>query len=901
MQERVSSGFGRVIPSRKVSLLAAMVAAGALFYSALAPALGLGEISLHSSLNQPLNADIELVDAEGLDRNDLAVGLASADEYSRAGIDRVFFLNDLRFTPVFQGNRKFIHVSSVRPVVEPYLSFLVQVSRPGGQLLRDYTVLLDPAGTVSLPPASIPTGTAASADQGSDYTRAAASSSTPPPAPAPAKAAAKPAAIPPPTSDNKHYTVVAGDTLWTVGKKLTAAGTPTPPNQLVRELRELNPARGPLKVGQSLRVPDTAVLPGAAADQVMPVSDTDGAPTPANPGSPSPTPAVTGQTPEQLTATVLQNQQLQQSLDDANARLQAIQQQEALKDKQLADLQARIAGTPAAVAPAGGQAQPTNSPALPAMPPAPNAALPAATGTAPAAGTVAVGAPPTAAAPGAQPAPASNQTAPRAPVATPAPAAPVAPASGDDDSWLLIAGALAAVLLLLAALLLARRRRQQQAVPLAPGLTPSAVNDDVLARPARTPVMALTETPLNDTPRYGGDRATKTEPTPAPPVPTPAVQAPARRESGPATDALDGASIYIAYGRFNEALGILREGLSNEPNRTDLRVRMLEVLGQQGDAQGYAEQEAALLAGGYSAVTLEQTRARYPKLAPAPVVHAQIAPAAGEAPHAPATAALAAGVIAAGVAAAQALDREPTLPVEAQEQAGIDPTVDAADPLPSAATAAESDPTSLDLQVDDFPDLGDFDEIPELAPVAEPLPESFDEFQLNLDDLSMDADWGMVSPFDTPGRPKPNAPEAPAAPPEVDHEFASNLKELPEVFEMPDEQFLSDFADPQLPVDLEAGIELDEQPDTHALDQEALDNAFLDSFISDADLPELDALTVDFDDLERQQASAEKLEQAQGFIDQGDFTQASDLLLELLRGGDDSCKHAARQLLSSIN
>jgi FimV-like protein len=265
---------------------------------------------------------------------------------------------------------------------------------------------------------------------------------------------------------------------------------------------------------------------------------------------------------------------------------------------------------------------------------------------------------------------------------------------------------------------------------------------------------------------------------------------------------------------------------------------------------------------------------------------------------------LAAGVIAAGVAAAQALDREPAPPAEAQEQAGISPVADAPDPVPSAETAAEPDLStahSFDALADDFPDLGDFDEIPELEPAADPVPESFDEFQLNLDDLSLDADWGMVSPFDTPGRPKASAPEAPAAPAEVDHDFASNLKELPEVFEMPDEQFLSDFADPQLPVDLEAGIELDEQPDTHQIDQDALDNAFLDSFITDADLPELDALTVDFDDLERQQASAEKLEQAQGLIEQGDFSQASDLLLELLREGDDSCKHAARQLLSSIS
>jgi FimV-like protein len=883
MQERVSSGFGRVIPSRKVSLLAAMVAAGALFYSALAPALGLGSIDLHSSLNQPLNADIELVDAEGLDRNDLAVGLASADEYARAGIDRVFFLNDLRFAPVFQGGRKFIHVSSVRPVVEPYLSFLVQVSRPGGQLLRDYTVLLDPAGTVPLTPASIRTGSNASGDQGTDYTRAAASSSAPPPAPP--KAAAKPAAQLPAASQNKHYSVVAGDTLWTVGKKLNAAGTPTPPNQLARELRELNPARGPLQVGQNLLVPDSAVLPGAAAGEVAPVSDAESPRGDAG----APAPAANAQTPEQLTATVLQNQRLQQSLDEANARLQAIEQQEALKDKQLADLQARVAGTPAAAPAVGGQAQPGNMSATAAVaPPAAGAAI-------------ASGAAPTA--PTAQPAAGGNQVAPQPAAPTPvhAPAAPRVDDS-DDDYWLLIAGALAVVLLLLAALLLARRRRQQQSTTVEPLLANPGVSDDVVVRPARTPVMALTETQLNDNSRYGGERAVKTEPSLA--TPAPAVQVSPRRESGPATDALDGASIYIAYGRFNEALGILREGLSNEPNRTDLRVRMLEVLGQQGDEKGYAEQEAALLAGGYSAVTLEQTRARYPKLAPAaaPVAPAQAAPISSPAPAV--MAAAAAGVIAAGAAAAQALEREPTLPAEAQEQAGIAPVAETFDSAASPDTSADPQPLAADraeLQVDDFPDLGDFDEIPELEPVADPVPESFDEFQLNLDDLSLDADWGMVSPFDTPGRPKASPAPAPAALPEVDHEFASNLKELPEVFEMPDEQFLSDFADPQLHVDLEPGIELDEQPDSQGLDQEALDNAFLDSFISDADLPELDALTVDFDDLERQQASAEKLEQAQGLIDQGDFALASDLLLELLREGDDSCKHAARQLLSSIS
>lgn len=877
MQERVSSGLGRVIPSRKVSLLAAMVAAGALFYSALAPALGLGSIELHSSLNQPLNADIELVDAEGLDRSDLAVGLATADEYARAGIERAFFLNDLRFTPVFQGNRKFIHVSSVRPVTEPYLSFLVQVSRPGGQLLRDYTLLLDPAGSVRLSPASIPTGSTALADQGTDFTRAAAMSSAPPPAPP--KPAAKPAA-----GENKRYTVAAGDTLWTVGKKLTAAGTSTPPNQLVRELRELNPERGPLQVGQSLRVPDSAVLPPAAG-QAAPATDSNAEPARGGPG------AGNAQTPEQLTAIALQNQQLQQSLDEANARLQALQQQQVLKDQQLADLQARASGVPA---PALGQGTPANTATAPTG--TPPVASPAASAAVPQTPS----ATPAAAPPGAAPvAPGAAPGSALSPPAVPAPVGQAAQSATDDNTWLLIAGALAAVLLLLAALLLARRRRQSPPAHFEPVLAITPVNDDVVVRPARTPVVAVTEAQLNDTARYGDEPDANTQPTPA--AVAPVAPASSRRESGPATDALDGASIYIAYGRFNEALGILREGLSNEPGRTDLRLRMLEVLGQQGDERGYAEQEALLLAGGYSATTLEQHRTRYPKLATA----SALAPASAAPPRSgdAVAAAAAAGVIAAGVAAAQALERESTPPIEAQEQIGVafvaEPPADIAQAsaLPSLAD------DSIELQADDFPDLGDFDDTP--APTPEPLPEhlpeSFDEFQLNLDDLSLDADWGMVSPFDTPGRPKVSAPPVPTAPPEVDHEFASNLKELPEVFEMPDEQFLSDFADPQLHVDLEPGIELDEQPDTHLLDQDALDNAFLDSFIADADLPELDALTVDFDDLERQQASAQSLEHAQSLIEQGDFSQASDVLLELLREGDDSSKHAARLLLSSIS
>lgn len=131
-----------------------LLAGVAVTYSAWTPALGLGEITLHSALNQPLRADIALVDAAGLDESELSVNLATADEFSRAGVDRVFFLDNLKFTPVLLGNRRLIQVTSSKPVSEPFLNFLVQLNQPNGRLLREYTVLIDPPGSPGVVPAT---------------------------------------------------------------------------------------------------------------------------------------------------------------------------------------------------------------------------------------------------------------------------------------------------------------------------------------------------------------------------------------------------------------------------------------------------------------------------------------------------------------------------------------------------------------------------------------------------------------------------------------------------------------------------------------------------------------------------------------------------------------------------
>ena len=754
----------------------APVLAAALCYSAAASALGLGELTLRSSLNQPFRADIALLDTAGLEESDVSASLGTAEEFSRAGVERSFFLNDLKFSADFSGARKVIHVSSSKAVTEPYMSFVVQVGRPNGQLLRTFTVLLDPPGMGPGLAERTPQRVQASAATATSQAAAAAVDGAP--TGAPSRVAL------PPATEGKRYEVAKGDNLWSIGKRLEQAGTTTPVNELVRSIRALNPQSGPLKAGQSLLLPDGAVLPGDSKASAQAGMD-------AAAGG-AKTAEALPQDAAQLTAAALENQQLQKRFEEVQAHLQSLEAQVAEKDQQVAQLQARLAEAPLPEAPLGqaplGQAPLAKAPLTEASPAdAPSPVVTSATQ-----------------------------------VPDPVPDAATSPAlAADTGSWLNILALVAALLLVTALLLLVRRQRQRKSASLHEAFEPVAVR----------PVQATATAPVSTDMAVEQPAPKRAEPAAAP-----------RREAPTATDALDGASIYIAYGRFNEALGILRDGLAKQPERTDLRVRMLEVLGQQGNAKGFAEQEALLLAGGFSAVTLAAIRGRYPTLEPAPVAPVHDLPLASAVPTS-------------------------TMPLQP-----------AVEPVP----------------VPELPDV-----VSSPAPVQPPAKheqQEVDEFQLNLDDLSMDADWALVSPFDDAPAPKGK----PTVPPSVstdtvDPAFTSNLKELPEVFEMPEEQFLSDFAD----VEDEPFLQQDDTPVGKT--QDDIDNDFLDSFIADSDLPELDALTVDFDDLEHQHASAQKLEQAQQYLDEGDTSGASLLLHELLREGDDSCKQAARHLLARMD
>ena len=311
------------------------LASGSALYSGLAPALGLGEITLHSALNQPLDAEIELLELGDLSDVDFKVRLAPAEVFSRSGVDRIYFLNDLRFTPLLQGGSGVIRVLSSKPVREPYLNFIVEVTRPNGHLFREYTVLLDPPGS-------------------SAY-RAVASTAAPvAPAVAPVQVqqprpAAPRAARPKPSAEQgERYRVVAGDSLWKIAARLREQGSQASQQTLMADIHALNPQAfsngdiNRLHAGAELLLPDTAITaPATAAPDSAPVA------TPPEAAAPeAPVEAIAAEqtrVEQELATQVAETLQLQQELAELQLQVQQLQEQMSTRDRVISGLQAELA------------------------------------------------------------------------------------------------------------------------------------------------------------------------------------------------------------------------------------------------------------------------------------------------------------------------------------------------------------------------------------------------------------------------------------------------------------------------------------------------------------------------------------------------------------------------------
>lgn len=206
----------------------------------LAAALGVGGYHLNSYLNQPLDMTVKLHDLKGLSADQVIVKLAPQSAFDAAGVDRTFFLSDLKFKVTVNGDNGVVHITSDKPVREPYLDFLVQFLWPTGRLMREYTVLLDP------PSYDNSTSTVSPASAAAQAKPVTPSPSAPPPtAPAPAQSASPqtPAARPSsgaPSPGGGTYTVKGSDTMWRIASDHRPTNTVSV-QQTMLAIQKMNP------------------------------------------------------------------------------------------------------------------------------------------------------------------------------------------------------------------------------------------------------------------------------------------------------------------------------------------------------------------------------------------------------------------------------------------------------------------------------------------------------------------------------------------------------------------------------------------------------------------------------------------------------------------------------------
>lgn len=236
---------------RKLAFAVAL--AGGMGLVSSANALGLGDVSVKSSLNQPLRAEIELVSLNGLGNEEILPGLATREEFLRAGVDRVYFLSELRFdVKKNEQGKSVVVLTTNKPVREPFLNFLVEVIWPSGRLLREYALLIDPplfaeepAKVVAPAPLAKPTPRVASKA---------------PVAKSAKRTASKSSSAPRSNVAGSYGPTSRSDTLWEIALKARPDRSVSP-QQMMLAIQDLNPNAfidgniNKLKAGQVLRLP----------------------------------------------------------------------------------------------------------------------------------------------------------------------------------------------------------------------------------------------------------------------------------------------------------------------------------------------------------------------------------------------------------------------------------------------------------------------------------------------------------------------------------------------------------------------------------------------------------------------------------------------------------------------
>ncbi|MET0356430.1 MAG: FimV/HubP family polar landmark protein [Cellvibrio sp.] len=618
--------------------------------SNFASALGLGEVKLKSTLNQPLSAEVQLLDTKGLSSEQIIVSLASSADFERNGLDFVHFYTEFRFEVALDNpGGPVVLVTSTNPVREPFLNFLVEAKWTSGRLLREYTLLMD------LPTFDDKAPVAVQAAQGSTQRANPASRDLEAEVQAAVDAASseeKPEIIAEQDQPAKKSKVAAGtygpvggrDTLWDIALAVRPDSSASV-HQTMLALQRLNPQafiRGNinlLKKGQVLRVPEASEItsisqPEAVRQfnaQVAEWSENSdaaglGAPLDASRRSSSEQPkseAVAGRvkleaptskdktangqgsgankgsgkaletelaaTLEELEKAKSEKTELSSRVHDLEEQVKTMQRLVDVSNEKLRALQLNSAKQPEQpldTIPKDTTPKPEER--IAAVPPAP---VETPTSSAEAASSVAAEEANVAAASSAPAvAPPPKKVAPK-PLPKPVPKKTIVDHLRDN---ILYIGLGAAALLAAIALVVVRRRKAQaeetQSYKDSGDLFDSEPNFDAFNQPHEEEVQP--DTTAEDLSLLEEDTT-------------------AVAETG---DVVGEADIYIAYGKFDQAEEMLLNGLAKDPSSTEIRLKLLEVYSQTQNLPAFDKHYAAILplATGFALSRASELRANIP-------------------------------------------------------------------------------------------------------------------------------------------------------------------------------------------------------------------------------------------------------------------------------------------------
>jgi len=579
-------------------MLVAWLLSPLFYWPSMSWALGLGDIHLHSALNEPLNADIDLLAATPDELTALRASLASRDAFTRYGIDKPPFLSSMTFTVgKSRDGRDVLLVRSADAIPEPFVTFLVEVNWARGRLMREYTVLLDPPvytpgqNASTTPPVAAPTISVTPA--------------APRPAPAPSQSAvqAPPAAAP----SGNTITVGRGDTLTKIAHNLQPGpASPAVVDQTMIALYRSNPSAfgGNINIlhqGAILRVPGADQI--AELNQAKAMEEVhrqmaswragEGAAAPSghlrlvpptSGGSATGTGASSG---ANSNASAGETQALKDRVKDLEGQLAESKRLLDIRNNELSALQHKLAATPAPAPLPAAPPQAAKPPAAPAQVAKPAAPAPAA------------------------PAPAPVETPPQAtppPAAAPAQVKPAA-APAETGSWIDWVAEhywvpLALLVLVIGGLGFAqtRRRRQQSAVGLMDETDVAEHRSSTakLAAPRKgAESFVVEESGPHAAPDFAAAPARTGDTAEIKAEDTMSNESAVNLDQG---DPLAEADFHMAYGLYDQAADLVRIALEREPDRRDLRLKLLEIYFVWGNKDLFLQ----------TAKSLEATRDRAP-------------------------------------------------------------------------------------------------------------------------------------------------------------------------------------------------------------------------------------------------------------------------------------------------